>query len=145
MSFEVQPFIIFAALSALAAVVAIIFACRARNTFVMVMLVLLALLLVAPSPVVVMMFFPELTDSRYRTYKAFYRDIEVGMTREQVLTAMERRYPKKGPRQQPTVMQDQPGGLGFFMNPEKSREPNCEGIFLTLEAGRVTKKVYSPD
>lgn len=35
--------------------------------------------------------------------------------------------------------------LSFFMNPETSREPNCEGIFLTLEASRVTKKVYSAD
>lgn len=32
--------------------------------------------------------------------------------------------------------------LGF---PEPSLEPNCEGIFLKLESGRVTSKVYSAD
>jgi hypothetical protein len=42
-------------------------------------------------------------------------------------------------------LHDTPDGLGFFMNPEASREPNCEGIFLRLEQGRVTKKTYSPD
>ena len=35
--------------------------------------------------------------------------------------------------------------VGYFMNPEKSTEPNCEGIFLTLEAGSVTKMWYSAD
>jgi hypothetical protein len=42
-------------------------------------------------------------------------------------------------------MSDEPDSLGFFMNPESSREPNCEGIFLKLEAGRVVSKEYSPD
>jgi hypothetical protein len=32
------------------------------------------------------------------------------------------------------------------MHPERSREPNCEGIFLHLDVGgRVTQKRYSPD
>ena len=67
------------------------------------------------------------------------------MTREQVLAAMDQRYPTNGSRKRPKIMDDTPESLGFFMNPETSREPNCEGIFLTLERGRVTRKVYSPD
>jgi len=62
-----------------------------------------------------------------------------------VLAALDRRYPKSGARKRPKVMEDTAESLGFFMNPETSREPNCGGIFLKLEQGRVKSKVYSPD
>lgn len=58
---------------------------------------------------------------------------------------MDARYPKNGKRQRPRIMQDNPGSLGFFMNPETSREPNCEGIFLDFKDGRIVSKAYSPD
>ena len=145
MSFEVHPFILIAAGGALAASVAIVIACRAKSGLVTAMMVVLALVFIAPAGYVFLAFHPELVDGRFRTYKRFYHDIQVGMTREQVLAAMEQRYPTNGARLRPKIMNDSADGLGFFMNPETSREPNCEGIFLTLEAGRVTKVVYSAD
>jgi hypothetical protein len=145
MSFGIHPFILIAAVGALASLVAIIFACRAKSRLGTATLVVLALVFIAPAGYIFLAFHPELVDGRFRAYKRFYRDIQVGMTREQVLATMELHYPTNGRRKPPKVLNDKPEGLGFFMNPETSREPNCEGIFLTLEAGRVTKKVYSPD
>jgi len=58
---------------------------------------------------------------------------------------LDRHYPASGPRRRPKVMTDEPGRLGFFMDPERYREPNCEGIFLTLTNGRVAGKWYSAD
>lgn len=52
-----------------------------------------------------------------------------GISRAEVFIVLERCYPKDGPRKRPKVMDDQPGSLGFFINPERSHEPNCEGIF----------------
>jgi hypothetical protein len=108
-------------------------------------MIVLALVFLMPAAFVVVALNPWLVDSRFRTYRAFYKDIRVGMTRDQVLSIMEHRYPTNGSRGCPKVLHDWPGGLGFFMNPEKSKEPNCEGIFLEFEQGRVTKKVYSAD
>jgi hypothetical protein len=145
MSFGVHPFILIAAVGALLALVTVVIACKARSRFAMALMLLLALVFIAPAGYVFLAFHPALVDGRFRTYKAFYHDLQVGMTREQVLAAMERRYPADGPRKRPKIMDDTPTSLGFFMNPETSREPNCEGIFLTLEGGHVTKIVYSPD
>jgi hypothetical protein len=145
MSFGVHPVILIAVAGVIAALVAIVIACRAQSGFVTGLMLVLAVLFIAPAGYVFLAFHPELVDGRFRTYKAFYRDIDVGMTREQVFSAMERRYPKDGPRKRPKVMSDEFDDLGFFMNPESSREPNCEGIFLKLEAGRVVSKDYSPD
>lgn len=133
------------AFGGLAALVAIVIACRAKRRIVTAMMIVLALAFMVPAGYVCLMFHPELVDGRFRTYKRFYRDIEAGMTREQVLAAMEERYPANGPRQRPMIIEDTPRRLAFFMNPETSREPNCEGIFLTLEAGRVTRLSYSAD
>jgi len=145
MSFGVHPFILIAAVGALAALAAIVIACRAKSGLVTAMMVVLALVFIAPAGYVFLAFHPELVDGRFRTYKRFYRDIQMGMTREQVLATMEQCYPTNGSRKRPKILSDTPEGLSFFMNPETSREPNCEGIFLTLETGRVTKIVYSAD
>lgn len=145
MNIGVHPFILIAAGGVLAALVAIVIACRVKSRLVTVMMVVLALFFIAPAGYVFSAFHPELVDGRFRTYKRFYGDIQIGMSREQVLAAMEQRYPADGSRKRPKILNDTPDGLGFFMNPETSREPNCEGIFLTLEAGRVTKIVYSAD
>jgi hypothetical protein len=141
----VHPFVLFAAVGAVAAVIAAIVACRARSGLVMAMMLVLSLVFIAPAAYLFLAFHPQIVDGRFRTYKAFYRDIRIGMTREQVLAAMELRYPADGPRKRPKIMDDTSARLGFFMDPETSREPNCEGIFLTLERGRVTEMVYSPD
>ena len=132
-----------AAVGALGALALIVIACRVKSGGVM--LVVLALLFLTPAGYVLIALNPQLVDGRFGTYKRFYRDIRIGMTRDQVLALMERRYSADGPRMRPKIIDDSPEGLGFFMNPETSREPNCEGIFLTLEQGRVTKKAYSPD
>ena len=145
MSFGVHPFILFAAVGALLALIAVVIACKARSGLVMALMLVLALVFIAPAGYVFLVFHPELVDGRFRTYKAFYSDIREGMTHEQVLAAMEQRYPTNGPHKRPKIMDDTPTSLGFFMNPETSREPNCEGIFLTLESNRVTKVVYSAD
>ena len=145
MSFGVHPFILIAAGGSLAALVAIAIACRAKSGLLSGMMFVLALVFIAPAGYVFLAIHPELVDGPFRTYKRFYRDVQVGMTREQVLAVMEQRYPTNGPRKRPKILNDTPEGLGFFMNPETSREPNCEGIFLRLEAGRVTKIEYSAD
>lgn len=89
--------------------------------------------------------YPELVDSRFRAYNEFYGDIELGMSREQVLELMEQHYPAVGPRKLPTVRVDTPTDLVFFMNAEGESEPDCEGIVLELERGRVTRRRYSED
>jgi len=71
--------------------------------------------------------------------------IQPGMTRFEVLASLERHYPAGGPRQRPKIMKDTADELGFFMNPEDSYEPNCEGIFLDFADGKVTRKRYSRD
>jgi hypothetical protein len=101
--------------------------------------------LFVPSTYLALLANPGLIDARFRVYQQFYRNIEVGMSREQVLEAMERRYPATGERKRPKIMEDSSSLLGFFMNPEGSREPNCEGIFLTMREGRVVERTYSMD
>jgi hypothetical protein len=142
---SVHPDILAAAVGGVIAFIAVVVAWFARSSAVKAIMIALALIFLLPAGYVFVGFNPWLVDSRFRTYRAFYRELEIGMTREQVLAAMERRYPADGPRKRPTIMDDTPRRLGFFMNPEASREPNCEGIFLTLENGRVTKIVYSAD
>jgi len=145
MTHHVHPIILIAVFGALAAVVAIVIACRAKRKLVTALLIVLAVVFILPAGYVYLAFHPELVDGRFRTYKGFYNDIRVGMTREQVLALMDEHYPAGGPRKRPRIIGDTPRSLDFFMNPETSREPNCEGIFLMLEEGRVTRTVYSAD
>ncbi len=145
MNFGVHPIVLIAGVGGFLGLVTIIVACRTRSGVVRALTSVLAFVFLVPGIFLFLAFRPELVDGRFRTYKTFYQDIQIGMTREQVYSALERRYPKGGPRQRPTVLNDTPEGLGFFMNPETSREPNCEGIFLKLERNRVIKKDYSPD
>ena len=84
-------------------------------------------------------------DPRFRTYRSFYYEIEEGMTRQQVIEILIKHYPRDGARDRPTVRSDDEDQLGFFMNPEDYREPNCEGIFLEMKDGVVVKKTYSND
>ena len=84
-------------------------------------------------------------DPRFRTYRSFYYEIEEGMTRQQVIEILIKLYPRDGVRDRPTVRSDDEDQLGFFMNPEDYREPNCEGIFLEMKDGVVVKKTYLND
>lgn len=140
-----HPVILAAVIGAGAALAALVVAWLVRSSVVKAMMILMALVFMVPAAYVFVGLNPGLFDSRFRTYQAFYKDIELGMTREQVLTLLERHYPADGSRKRPKILNDTPDALGFFMNPETSTEPNCEGIFLTLEGGRVTKRVYSAD
>ncbi|HEY1170802.1 MAG TPA: hypothetical protein VGH19_05475 [Verrucomicrobiae bacterium] len=145
MSSGVHPVILISVIGALAALIALVFACKVKNRLGTAMLIVLAMVFITPSVFVFLAFHPELVDARFRTYKRFHSDIQVGMTREQVIAVMEQRYPANGPRQRPKIMDDTSTRLGFFMNPETSREPNCEGIFVTLENGKVAEIIYSRD
>lgn len=108
-------------------------------------LIPLGLLFLVPHGIFVVILKPELVDSRVRTYKTFYKQIEIGMTRQDVLATMSRCYPGNGLRARPTLMEDAAERIGFFMNPEDSAEPNCEGIFLRLKDEKIIEKTYSPD
>jgi hypothetical protein len=145
MNVGVHPIILIAVIGALLALGAVVVACTVRSGGVRALMIVLALVCLIPAGFVLVALHPELVDGRFRTYKAFYRDIQIGMTRDEVLAVLDQHYPASGARQRPKIMEDEPESLGFFMNPERSREPNCEGIFLRLEQGRVTKKDYSPD
>ncbi|MBL6922586.1 MAG: hypothetical protein ISR39_10485 [Akkermansiaceae bacterium] len=84
-------------------------------------------------------------DPRFQTYRSFYYEIEEGMTRQQVIETLIKHYPRDGDRDRPTIRSDNEDQLGFFMNPEDYREPNCEGIFLKMKNGVVVQKTYSND
>ena len=145
MSFGIHPFFLIAGFGVLIAAVLVFFGCRARSGLATAIMLFFALVFFLPAGFLFLQFHPELFDSRFRTYKAFYDDIKVGMTHDQVIGAMETRYPKNGKRQRPKIWADTPDQLKFFMNPESSREPNCEGISVSLTNGRVASKDYSPD
>lgn len=145
MRFGIHPAFLIAGFGLLIALVLVFFACRARSGFATGLLLFFALVFTAPTIFIFLVFHPELVDGRFRTYKAFYHDIQVGMTRDQVVAAMEARYPKNGKRQRPKIIEDSSERLGYFMNPEGSREPGCEGIFIGFRNGCVVNKTYSPD
>jgi hypothetical protein len=126
-------------------IIALIAAVPPRHTETRVLFAGLGIACLLPCAYLGVLMNPWLIDARFRAYMSFYREINMGMTRAEVLAIRDRHYPSTGPRAQPMIMDNSPGGLGFFMNPEDSREPNCEGIFLTLKDDRVTKKSYSPD
>jgi hypothetical protein len=145
MEYAGNPIILIPALCFVAGLVLVVFAFRTSHWIYRVLLICFGAILCLPAVYVFPGFHPELVDARYRTYKAFYRDIREGMTREEVLSLVDRHYPSTGPRQRPKIMQDTPERLGFFMTAETSFEPNCEGIFLALQEGRVSRKQYVRD
>jgi hypothetical protein len=146
MAFGLHPLILIAVIGGLLSLIALSAAFLTRSGRVKAVTCILAFIFILPAGYVFLGFYPELIDARFRTYKAFYRDINVGMTRAEVFALIDRHYPKSSSRQRPKILNDDSQGLGFFMNPEGSLEPNCEGIFLSLDAGgRVTEKKYSPD
>src|SRR6267142_5796709 len=99
MSFGIHPFFLIAGIGLLIALVLVVFACRAKSAFATVLLLLFALVFTVPGIYLFLALHPELIDGRYRTYKAFYGDIKVGMTHDQVIAAMQGRYPQNGKRQ----------------------------------------------
>jgi hypothetical protein len=145
MSSSTHPIFIIAVLGAAASVIMLITVFRVRSWGLKVLLGLIALVTLAPAGLVLYAMHPEWMDARYRSYKAFYEGIRLGMTREEIMALQTQLYPEGGPRQKPQIIIEDEKGLTFFMHPEHSAEPNCEGIFLGFENGKLKSKTYSPD
>src|SRR3954469_22826596 len=120
-----HPFMLITLVGACAAFVTVVLGCRARSRGAIAACVVLTVIFLLPAFIVFNVLFPEFLDGRFRTYKAFYRNIELGMTRNEVMQLRDHYYPKSGSHLAPKIMDDTPQRLGFFMNPETSREPNC--------------------
>lgn len=145
MGFGVHPVILIGASSALVALIAVITACRTSNGMVRMLAFAITLIALAPAIFLIVALNPWITDARYRAYRAFYRDVEVGMSKTDVQKLLAEHYPTNGARGYPQTVYDDATQLGYFMNPEHSREPNCEGIFLSLSNSIVVSKKYSAD
>jgi hypothetical protein len=140
----IHPLILMAAIGVIAALVLAVLCCRAGSAARRIVFAFSALACLAPAGLLCAVFYPELFDPRIRTYKAFYRDIQQGMTRADIEALLSRHYPQGGPRLRPR-MDETPGRVGFLMNPETSAEPDCEGIFLTIHNGSIVEKRYLAD
>ena len=145
MEFGLHPLLLIAAVSLIGALACLIFACIASHWLKRGILIVAALFLLTPSGVALLCIKPELVDGRYETYKQLYGDIHVGMSRAEVMTLVDRHYPSEGERLPPEIIEDSDKKLSFFMNPEDSTGPNCEGIFLQMEEDTVVKKSYARD
>ena len=145
MEFGLHPLILIAAVTLIGAVACLVFAYSASQWLKRFILIAAALLLLAPSGVALICFKPELVDDRFRTYKQLFGDIEVGMSRVEVMTLVDQHYPFDGERLRPNVIENSDIKLSFFMNPEDSTEPNCEGIFLRMRDNKVVRKSYARD
>ena len=144
-NFFLNPIFLVPLLTLVGAVVCIVCAVRVAKWSKRVAFLVVALVLLVPPAFVTVAVFPELVDARFRTYKRFYRDIEVGMTRAEVDQLIARHYPPNGKRGEPFVCEDFENRLSFLMDPEGDRHPNCEGIQLTMKDGKVVEKSYTPD
>lgn len=140
-----HPLVVLAMLGLAASLILLVAVFKVRSIGLRLVFVLLSVLTLAPLALVMASLFPEWVDARYRSYKVFYAEIQNGMTRDEVLALQSRLYPEGGPRQKPRIIMEDETSLTFFMHPEDSAEPNCEGIFLAFQDGRVTSKTYSPD
>jgi len=145
MGFGLHPLILIAAVTLIGAIACLVFAYLASHWLKRGILIVAALVLLAPSGLVLVIFKPELIDDRFKTYKQLFGDIEVGMSRAQVMTLVDQHYPSEGKRLRPTIVEDSEKKLSFWMNPEDSKEPNCEGIFLQMQDDRVMRKSYARD
>ena len=102
-------------------------------------------LVLLPTWLLVAAFAPAWIDARHRTYQAFYKAIQPGMTRFEVLASLERHYPADGPRQRPKIVGDTEVELGFLMQWEQSSGTTADGISVILANGKVVRKDFSPD
>lgn len=145
MGFELHPIFLIAAVTLIGSVACLVFAYLASHWLKRGILILAALFLLVPSGVALIGFKPELVDDRFKTYKQLFGDIEVGMSRADVMTLIDQHYPSEGERLRPNIIEDSYKKLSFFMNPEDSTEPNCEGIFLRMQGDKVVRKSYARD
>lgn len=118
---------------------------RSSGVISRLLMLALAIALLVPSTILGIGMNPWLVDARYRSYRQFYWSIQRGMSRQEVMDGMERRYPLTGPRKRPNLLEDSATSLSFAMHPETAGEPNRETIALKMQAGEVTGKNYLPD
>lgn len=145
MSLPVHPLFLIAGATLLAAIACLGVAWATSRSWLRMVLVLVALVLLIPPGFLLVALHPEWTDARFRTYKRLYAGIRPGMSRAEVYALVDRHYPAGGQRVRPKVLSDTESELQYFMNPEASREPNCEGIFLDMTNDCVASKQYSAD
>ena len=149
MGFSLQPIVIvllmIVAIALIGTIACLVFARRVRGGIKRSILIVAAIILLSPSGLALICFKPELVDGRYRTYKQLYRDIQVGMSRAEVMALVEQHYLESGQRLRPSVVTNSEGRLSFNMNLEGSREPNSEGISVNLQQDLVVHKFYSKD
>ena len=145
MGFELHPIFLIAAVTLIGAIACLVLAYLASKWIKRGILIVVALFLLGPSGVALISFKPELVDDRFRTYKQLFGDIEVGMSRADVVTLFDQHYPSEGERLRPNIIEDSDKKLSFFMNQEDSAEPNCEGIFLRMQDNKVVRKSYARD
>ncbi len=145
MNFGVHPIILIGVTSAVVALIAVITACRTSKGMVRMLAFVTTLIALVPAISLIVALNPWMADARFRTYRAFYQDVEVGMSKADVQKLLAEYYPTNGARGYPQTVYDDATQLGYFMNPEHSREPNCEGIFLSLSNSIVVSKSYSAD
>jgi hypothetical protein len=139
------PILLIVGFSSLLAVWLVVLTIRASRWFARALFAVGALVFCVPVVWLFLAFHEELVDARVRTYKAFYSDVRVGMTRDELLALLKRDYAEGGPRQRPKVVEDTATRLSFCMSPEAERDPNCEGIYITFIDGRVSQKEYVRD
>jgi hypothetical protein len=142
------PIIVLGFLPIMVGIILVALALRVRSRRTALVLALVTLILaMSPTWLAIRIFAPEVLDARLRVYKRFYKDIQPGMTRADVMALIARHYPPGGPRQRPKTLENEGDTyLGFLMNPERENSSlNAEGIFLTMNEGRVSAKTYSPD
>ena len=146
MSSSPHPIFVLAALGIVVSVIMLITVFKVRSWVLKVLLVVIALLALAPSGLVLVTLNPEWVDARITRYKAFYEGIQIGMTRDEVMSLQAQLYPPEGPRRAPRIFMEEADALTFFMDPEDPKSSlNCEAILLTLKEGKVAAKTYSPD
>lgn len=145
MNSSTHPILVLALLGLVGSLIMLVTVFRVRRAGLKLLLVLISLVLLAPAGLVVVTVFPEWVDARFRSYKTFYEGIQPGMTQAEVMAWEAQIYPEGGPRQRPQIIVQDETSLSFFMHPEHSTEPNCEGILLVFENGRLESKSYSPD
>ena len=145
MDTSLSPSLTVVALLGIVAALALIVGAIRKDRWKRGILLALGVALLVPSSFFALGLNPWLVDARFRTFRSFYYDIEVGMSRAEVMNLVHQHYPDSGKRQRPSIVYDEQARLGIFMNPEHTREPNCEGVFLALEEGSVVSKSYSAD
>ncbi len=141
----IHPIFIIAAIVLICLLICIFAVIKFKNRILKYILSVMVIIFFSISGLIIAALKPELIDARFRTYKNLYKEINIGMSRADVMSLIVHNYPAEGKRLPPIVLENSETKLDLFMNPEKSKEPNCEGIFLKLENDKVIEKTYSRD